>query len=289
MAADRPTLQLLAGAAMISFAPVFVKLVSLAPTASAFYRTAIGGVVLIAWVATRTRAAVARSRTAWLFMAAAGVLFAADLAAWHRSIWYIGPGLATLLGNFQVFVLALVGVFVYGERARPRLWLAIFMALAGLVLIVGTEWSALEHDYRWGVIFGLLTALAYAAYILALRRARQASPQGSAAADLGIISLLTAVVLFASASVGGDGIPLPNTVDASLLAGYALVAQVFGWLLISRSLPRVPASRAGLALLLQPTLAFVWDVLFFATPFSARQVAGAVLAIAAIGIGSRRA
>lgn len=289
MAADRPTLQLLAGAAMISFAPVFVKLVSLAPTASAFYRTAIGGAVLIAWVATRQRPATPRSRTAWLFMVAAGVLFAADLAAWHRSIWYVGPGLATLLGNFQVFVLALVGVFVYGERARPQLWIAIIMALAGLVLIVGTDWSTLERDYRWGVIFGLLTAVAYAAYILALRRARQASPRGSAAADLGTVSLLTALVLFTSSAVGGDGIPLPGAIDFGLLAGYALVAQVFGWLLISRSLPRVPASRAGLALLLQPTLAFVWDVLFFSTPFSARQAAGAALAIAAIGIGSRRA
>jgi len=49
----------------------------------------------------------------------------------------------------------------------------------------------------------------------------------------------------------------------------------------------VPASRVGLILLLQPTLAFIWDVLIFARPFGTQEIAGAALAIAAIGLGSR--
>ena len=41
---------------------------------------------------------------------AAGVFFSLDLWFWHRSIIYIGPGLSTLLANFQVFILMLVGI-----------------------------------------------------------------------------------------------------------------------------------------------------------------------------------
>lgn len=48
------------------------------------------------------------------------------------------------------------------------------------------------------------------------------------------------------------------------------------------------ASQVGLILLLQPMLAFVWDVLFFRRSFGGVQLAGAALALAAIYLGSLR-
>jgi drug/metabolite transporter (DMT)-like permease len=287
MPAWNPTLQLLYGAALISFAPVFVRLTPVSPTESAFYRTLFGGLMLAVWVVAVRAPVERRAGLALAALVLAGVLFAADLAAWHRSIWFVGPGLATLLGNFQVFLLALVGILWYREKARWEFFLAVPLAVAGLGLIVGFEWQGLDADYRWGIIFGLLTALFYAAYILALRRARAASPAGSIAADLMIVSLVAAAVLFAGSGLAGDGIGLPDARSTGLLLAYALVAQVAGWLLISGSLPHVPASRVGLILLLQPILAFLWDVLIFARAFGSREVVGAALAIIAIGLGSR--
>ena len=281
-----PTLRLLAGAAMISFAPVFVRLTPVSPTDSAFYRTLFGGLMLAAWVFARRTPVERRSGVALVALLAAALLFAADLAVWHRSIWYVGPGLATLLGNFQVFVLAMVGILFLREKARWELLLAIPMAFVGLGLIVGFDWRSLDADYRWGIFFGLATALFYSAYILALRRARAASPQGSIASDLMIVSLVSAACLYVGSGVGGAGIAVPDPGAAWMLAAYALVAQVVGWLLISGSLPHVPASRVGLILLLQPTLAFIWDVLIFAREFGAQETVGAALAIAAIGLGS---
>jgi len=282
-----PTVRLLCGAAMISFAPVFVRLTPVSPTDSAFYRTLFGGLMLAAWVFAARAPVERRSGFALVALIAAGVLFAADLAAWHRSIWYVGPGLATLLGNFQVFLLAFVGILLYREKARWELLLAIPMAVFGLGLIVGFEWDALDEDYRWGIIFGLLTAVFYAAYILALRRARAESPAGSIVSDLMIVSLVSAGFLFVGASLGGEPVALPDPSSAWMLVAYALVAQVVGWLLIAGSLPHVPASRVGLILLLQPILAFIWDVLIFSRAFGPREIAGATLAIIAIGLGSR--
>jgi drug/metabolite transporter (DMT)-like permease len=272
---------------MISFAPVFVRLTPVSPTDSAFYRTLFGGLMLAIWVFAARAPVERRSGFALAALIAAGVLFAADLAAWHRSIWYVGPGLATLLGNFQVFLLAFVGILFFREKARWELLLAIPMAVFGLGLIVGFEWDALAEDYRWGIIFGLLTAVFYAAYILALRRARAESPAGSIASDLMIVSLVAAGFLFAGAGLGGEPVALPDPRSAWMLVAYALVAQVVGWLLISGSLPHVPASRVGLILLLQPILAFIWDVLIFSRAFGPREITGAALAIIAIGLGSR--
>ncbi len=59
-------------------------------------------------------------------------------------------------------------------------------------------------------------------------------------------------------------------------------------MLITRGLPHVQAGTAGLLILLQPTLAFVWDIVFFARPTTLVDVAGAVLALGAIYLGTVR-
>jgi drug/metabolite transporter (DMT)-like permease len=310
-AVTHAVLRLLAGAVMISFAPVFVRVTDVPPTVVAVYRTLIGGVVLLGWVLVRGGRLRVGGRVL-LALGLAGVAFGVDLALWHRSIWYIGPGLATLLANFQVFVLAITGVMFFGERLHARLVISIVMAVAGLGLIVGPRWDLLAPQYRWGVILGLLTAAAYAVYILSLRWAAThllaarhhvpgapggQGPSGPAPAgprpgpdparDLALSSLVSAVCLSASALVEGESLAIASLRDAGLLAGYAMVAQVLGGMLIISALGQVPASRVGLILLLQPALALVWDVLFFARPVMIREIAGAVVALAAIYLGTR--
>ena len=70
------------------------------------------------------------------------------------------------------------------------------------------------------------------------------------------------------------------------LLGYGFIAQVLGWVLIARGLLKSEASRAGLILLLQPTLAFVWDILFFKRPTGPVEILGALLALFAIYLGT---
>jgi drug/metabolite transporter (DMT)-like permease len=56
---------------------------------------------------------------------------------------------------------------------------------------------------------------------------------------------------------------------------------------IASSLPHVTTTEAGIALLLQPALSFVWDVLFFARSMTLLELTGAVIALLAIFLGSR--
>lgn len=279
--------RLLAGVVLISFSAVFVKLVSVPPTTSGLYRCLFGGLILIVIVRLRGERLVA-SRGPLLMLLAAALFFALDLWVWHRSILYVGPGLATLLGNFQVFILALAGVLFFGERLRWQVVLAIPLALLGLSLIVGFDWSALGPEYRLGIVFGLMTAVFYAAYLLSLRRARGMAGAGTPSGDLAVVSLATAALLAAAAPAGGESLAIPGWRDGMILLAYGVVAQVLGWVLISGSLPRIAASRVGLILLLQPLLAFVWDVLIFARRITLLEATGAAVALVAIYLGSRR-
>ncbi|MEE9269391.1 MAG: DMT family transporter [Candidatus Krumholzibacteria bacterium] len=279
--------QLLVGATLISFSPVFVKLSNVGPTMAGFYRTLFGGVFLLLVVVVRGEA-LWRGRRPFLMACAAAVLFAVDLSFWHRSIHYIGPGLSTIMGNFQVFFLAAFGVFVFKEKVDWKYLVSIPLAITGLFMLVGVDWSALESSYKRGIYFGLVTALTYAVYVLVLQKSQSDARRLSAAANLVIISLGTAAIMGVEGYVQGESFRIPDGRSWLSMIAYGVLCQGLGWIIISRALVKVEASRAGLILLLQPTLAFLWDVLFFSRPTGIVDAGGALLALAAIYLGGAR-
>jgi drug/metabolite transporter (DMT)-like permease len=278
---------LLTGALLISFSSVMVKLTQVGPSASGFYRVLFGGLALLLLVLFRRQ----RLWAGWRALggaAAAGLFFCLDLFFWHRSIIYIGPGLSTILANFQVFILAGVGVLFMGERLGWRLGPAIPLAMLGLVMMVFQDWLGLGPQYRLGVGFGLIAAVTYAGYMLTLRWSMRREHSLGAAANVAWISLFTAILLGLAMLASGEAFAIPSLADWGWLLTYGLVCHALGWVLISLGLSRVPASRAGLALLLQPILAFVWDMTFFGRPTTMLEATGAVLALGAIYLGSMR-
>jgi drug/metabolite transporter (DMT)-like permease len=279
--------QVAGGAVMISFAAVWVRLVDVGPTTAGMYRMLVGGLVLLP-VALMRRERLWAGRRAAGYVAAAAVCFTLDLAFWHKSVLLVGPGLATILANFQVFLLAGFGIVVLRERPHGRFALAVPAALLGLFLLVGTNWRVLPDDYRAGVMFGLLTALSYGTYLLVLRASQARPSRLEPLPNLMAICWITAGMLALVAVAEGESLRIPSASTGGLLLVYGVTAQVLGWLLISRGIAHVEAGRAGLMLLLQPSLAFVWDVLFFHRPTSVTDLAGASIALGAIYLGTLR-
>jgi drug/metabolite transporter (DMT)-like permease len=215
--------------------------------------------------------------------------FAADLMVWHRSIAYIGPGLATLAANFQVFILALVGVVFFHERVGLRFVFGVTLALFGLWLLVGTGWESFTLQFRFGVYLGLFTGVCYAVYLLSLRRAQAVRPQLTPVRALFLNSLMSAVILGIAVQIEGDGFAIPDAQSWAALLGLGLFGQVLGWVLIATAMPQLPASLVGLLLLLQPALSFVLDVILFARPTSTLDWIGLALSLVGIFVGSVRA
>ncbi|MDJ0712337.1 MAG: DMT family transporter [Woeseiaceae bacterium] len=281
-----PTVRLFIGAALISLSPVWVKLVDVSPTASAFWRLAIGGAVIAAYLLVMRQRPRLSARV-WLVLVLAALFLSTDLWFYHRSIQYIGPGLSTLLANFQVFVMAAAGFVILRQPPTVRQLIAIPLALFGLALIVGVDWESLPDNYRRGIVFGLGAAVTYAAYLLAMRRSRRDSASPVPTREIAIVSLAGAAMLGASAFIEGHTLAITSGSDALWLVCYGVFSHGVGMLFITSSLPHVTTTQAGIALLLQPTLSFVWDVAFFARPMSTRELLGAGIALFAIYLGSR--
>jgi drug/metabolite transporter (DMT)-like permease len=281
------TAQMLTGTIVISFSAVFVKLSHVGPTTSAFYRVFFGALFLLI-VSLVKRQPLWRGATPFWLALAAGVFFSGDLVAWHKSILYVGPGLSTILANFQVFFLAAVGVIVFKERITWRLAISIPLAVVGLFLLVGVDWGNLDARYKTGVWLGLLCAVLYTFFLLVLRKSQMRTVRLRPAANLAIISAVTAAMLGPASYLQGEGFRIPDAQTAGSLVALGVLCQGVGWIVISRAVTKIEASRIGLLLLLQPMLTFVWDILLFDRPTTPVEIFGALLALVAIYFGSSR-
>ena len=280
----RPVVMVLAGAFMISFSSVWVALADVAPATSAFYRVFFGSIFL--FIAALATGEIRRiGRPAPLPYLLCGLAFALDLFCWHQSIRGVGPGLATILGNFQVFLMAFCGFMLFGEKLTYRFLFSLPLAICGLLLVVGWNWQTLSPGYRAGLLFGLLTAIFYTAYLLSLLRIQARRESSTRFIPLLLVSCFSSLFLGADVLLTSATFRLPTLTSALSLMALGLFSQTVGWILIATAMPRIPASLTGLVLLLQPSLSFLWDVLFFSRPTSATSWLGVTITLAAIYLG----
>lgn len=277
----KTVLTMLFAAFLISTSSVWVRWAELAPSVSGFYRMAIGGVLLILICLVQKRRLWVDGRyLAQLFIVA--LFFAADLWLWHRSIFYVGPGLATVLGNFQVFFMTLFGVLFLQEKIGWRFLLGLALTFFGLFLLVGIHWSDLNADYRLGVFYGIGTAVAYTGFMVTLRRVQGQKDALTAMANLGVMSLLCAALLLIEAALSSESLYITTWTAFGSMLALGVLCQVMGWVLITRTMPLLPVSIVGLLLLLQPAMSMVWDVLFFDRPMSSNDYWGLMLVLLGI-------
>ena len=275
---------LIVGAVLISFSGVWVETAHVSPTVSAFYRLFFGCLFLIPASIIRREFAV-KSLKKYLIATLSGLFFALDLYCWHKSIHYIGPGLATILGNFQVFGLTLVGILFFREKLRIVFVLSLPLAMLGLYLIIGINWDILGSEYKTGIYYGLATAACYIGYLLTLRQIQSDRKDASHFFYMMLVSTTAALFLGGFMVIKDYSFAIPDTQSLLSLGALGFFSQFAGWVMIANAMPHIQASRTGLILLLQPALAFVWDVLFFARPTDLINWAGVLLTMSAIYMG----
>ena len=276
---------LLTGALMISFSGVWVKLSQVPPVVSAFYRVFFGGLILLA-VALLKREIGRQSRGYLGWGLWCGLLLALDLGLYHYAIAFVGPGLGTILPNFQVFILAGIGVMFLGETIRPLYLVSVPLAFLGLILVVGIDRLAIGGHDRLGVLCGLGAAACYAGFLLAIRKLQGSQQETTIFSVLTMVSLMTAAFLALEVMRIGESFAMPDYRSLLALVALGFFSQFAGWILITNALPSIRASLSGLILLLQPALAFVWDVIFFQRPTSLLSWTGVLITLVAIYLGA---
>jgi drug/metabolite transporter (DMT)-like permease len=281
-----PRAMAIAGALVIAFSAILVKQSGASPSTAAIFRCtyAVPVLAVLAWREDK-RLGARGAREHWL-AALAGIFFAADLICWHHAIEDVGAGLATVLGNLQVAFVPLVAWLALAERPAARVLATLPLVLSGVVLISGAlEHGAYGDNPSQGVIYGIATGLAYTGFILLLREG--SGDQLRVAGPLFDATLVAAVVSIGAGLLIGDADLVPSWPAHVWLAILALTSQVLGWLLISASLPRLPAALTSLLLTIQPVGSVLLGVILFAEAPSALQLLGVVAILAGLVLVAR--
>jgi drug/metabolite transporter (DMT)-like permease len=283
--AEHPRLAAFLGALCIAFSGIFYRFAAVEPSTATLFRCLYGLPLLglVAYLERRRYGGLPR-RT-MVLAAVAGVFFAGDLTSWHHSIEFVGAGLATVLGNLSVLIVGLVAWLLLGERPSRAILLALPIVLVGVVLISGIlDEAAYGSDPVLGVVLGVLTACFYAGYLLVIRRSGRDDRRP--AGPVAISTLSTAVV------AGMVGVPLgdldlvPTLPAHGWLVAYGVTSQFMGYLLISVSLPRLPAVVTSIILLAQPVATVGLAMVLLAETPSVAQIAGVALVIGGIAVAT---
>jgi drug/metabolite transporter (DMT)-like permease len=196
-------------------------------------------------------------------------------------IQYLGPVLVALWAR------------TFGhEHVRRRIWLALGLSLTGLTLMVQL-WSGVSLD-GLGVLYALISAVAYAAYLLMAERAvASRDPVSLMAWGFAFATLFWTIVQpwwsFPARTVG-ETVSLQGSLSSVHLPVWALVLWVVvlgtiaPFTLVVGALRHVTATRAGITAMLEPVVATVVAWAWLRESLDPAQLAGAVVVLGALGL-----
>ena len=284
---QRAVVFLLLGAAAISLAPIFVRLSEVGPSATAFYRVLFAVPVFILWmIYDKKHDNIHRQPNSlkdYARLGLAGIFFAGDLSFWHWSIKLTSIANATLLANFAPIFITLGSFFLFGERFNRVFLGGMILSMLGVALLLGDSF-VFHFGHLVGDAFGLIAAVFYAAYLLAVSRLR---------IDFSTVTVITwsgfatCICMVPITYLSGESFIAPTLYGWAVLFGLALISHAAGQSLIAFSLAHLPAAFGSVGLLLQPALAAIIAWIIFDENLGAMQVMGGLVVILGIYFARR--
>ena len=256
-------LLLLAAAVLWSLAGVLIKWVSLPALAVAGFRSAIALPVLLLFF----------GRRAVNFSAAqliGAVCYAATVTLFVSATKLTTSGNAILLQYTAPLYVALLSGWLLHERTRWFDWAAIATVLCGMSLFFIDQLSA---DGLTGNILAVLSGVAFASLIIAMRRQKDASPAGSAILG-NLLTVLICLPWMVQTQPGGV-----DWIGLALLGVFQLGLSYACYVV---AIKNVTAMEGILIPVLEPILNPLWTLLFMGERIGPWALLGGVVVILSI-------
>jgi drug/metabolite transporter (DMT)-like permease len=256
-------LLLVAAAVLWSLAGVLIKWVSLPALAVAGFRSAIALPVLIIFF----------GRQAVDFSAAqlvGGVCYAATVILFVSATKLTTSGNAILLQYTAPLYVALLSGWLLHERTRWFDWTAIAAVLCGMSLFFLDQ---LSTGGRLGNILAVISGFAFASLIIAMRRQKDASPEGSAILGNLLTVLICLPWMVQSPPGGSDWIGL-------VLLGVFQIG--LSYVCYSVAIRNVTAMEAILIPMIEPILNPFWVFLWMGEKMGSWALLGGVVVILSV-------
>ena len=248
------------------------------------------GFVVVLLVISPSRLRVTRRELP--FLAVFGVCGLAFVQWFYfLSIHRLAVGIALLIEYLGALLVALWARYVFHERVRRRIWLALALALLGLSMIVDLLGGGGELSST-GIVFASVSAVTYTAYLLLAERGVGDRDAVSLLAwGFGFAALFLAVIApwwsFPAGRVG-DSVSLLGHLDGheapvwALMSYVIVVGTIVPFFLLVSALRHLPATRVAIISMLEPVVATIVAWAWLGESLTAVQLTGALVVLAAI-------
>ncbi|MEC3950885.1 DMT family transporter [Sphingobium sp. HWE2-09] len=259
---------------VLPLGPVLVRLSDVGPVAAAFWRLTLA----LPFLLLLARPGLKRmppTRGEWIALMLAGLVFAADLAAWHVGILYTKVANATVFGNMSGLFLPAWGMLVLRQKPRGMQAAALLLAGAGALVMMAGSYELSIGNLK-GDLLCLVAGIFYTAYLLIVQQVRGRLGSWPVLAVSSVASapaLLLCALALGERVMPGDWTPLIVLALSSQLVGQGLLTYAIGWFS-----PLI----LGVSLMLQPAVAAMLGWLLFGEWLSPVDIVGTVAVGAAL-------
>lgn len=271
-----PRLCLAAGIVCIGFSAIFVRLAAVPGVVSAFYRVFIASVVLVPWWLIGDTEFP--DRRTLLLSVLAGIFFGLDLAFWNVSVFLTTAATSTVLAYLAPVWVGLCALLFFKEKFKKYFWPGAFLALGGMLLILGWE-KIRTFEFGRGNILAVIASFFYAGYLLMAQVVRKKS---GTLAFTSVSILASTVTLLLICLFRGEQLTVISSQSWLALLGMGLISHLAGWLSINHALGHIKASVASISLLGQPVITALAAIPILRETPGFHQVAGGLLILMGI-------
>lgn len=265
---------LLAGACIIGFSPILVRLAETGPAAAGFWRLAFA--VPLLWImAARGAGGVGRPSP---ITALAALFFALDLGFWHYGIKYTSVANATVLSNGAPITVVVFAWIFLKQRPGGLFLLALAGAIAGAVVMALAKSGGAPLNQPLGDALSLSTALWYGFYVLATAQGRKTESTGRV---MLWATLLGAPLMAVAAWALGEDLTPATAAGWAACVGLGLM-HATGQGAVAWALGRLPTATASVVMLVQPVVAAALGWVLFGEHITPLQGLGAAVLLAGV-------
>jgi drug/metabolite transporter (DMT)-like permease len=212
------------GVACESTAPPLIAATAAPALAIAFWRNGLGALAILPYAVVRARGEMRRMSVRTLVLALlAGAFLAGHFGFFVPSLQYTSVASAAALVCSQIVWAALLGRLL-GERLPYQAWAGTALALAGVLLVIGVDFS-LSGRALQGDLLALLGGLFGGAYIVAGGQVRR---RLSTTAYTAVCYSHAAVLLLVVCLVTGQSLGGYAAADWARIAALTVLAQLLG-------------------------------------------------------------
>lgn len=256
----------------------FVSHISLASSQVVFLRTLIGGVLLSALVLCRGGFHKESVRQEKVPLIMGGIVLGLGWVVLFEAYRLLNVSLATLIYYVGPMLALLLSPILFREKLTGRKYLSVLIVAIGLVFISGS--IVVTGMNAMGLLFGILSALMYAALLYFNKRIVRTSGLETAALELDAAFVVALVYTLCTA-----GLPRITGADLPYVAAIGFINTGLAYLLYFSGLQKLPGQSVALISYLDPVAALLFSATLLKEVMTPVQAVGAVLIIGGAMLG----